>query len=120
MATCTSFAARGEAAVARIERVSALLRTRVDIALERQNATLLATMNARAEMQLSVQRTVEGLSVFAISYYVLGIAERPIKVLETFMPWLENPITHAGIAFGVLLIVWLSTLLLHRRWNETH
>lgn len=49
------------------------LRTRVDLSLNRQNRELLASMNQRAEMQLRLQRTVEGLSVVAISYYGIGI-----------------------------------------------
>ena len=53
----------------RIARNSQLLRTRVDIEIERQNQELLAQMNRRAKIQLHLQETVEGLSVVAITYY---------------------------------------------------
>jgi uncharacterized membrane-anchored protein len=58
----------------RASRVAELLRTRVNVALEAQNQRLLASMDARAGMQLRLQQTVEGLSVVAISYYAVGLA----------------------------------------------
>jgi uncharacterized membrane-anchored protein len=57
----------------RISRASELLRTRVDITLQRQNQTILGTMARRATLQLRLQQTVEGLSVAAVSYYVVGL-----------------------------------------------
>jgi uncharacterized membrane-anchored protein len=63
----------GELAV-RASRVAELLRTRVNVAVEAQNQRLLASMDARAGMQLRLQQTVEGLSVVAISYYAVGLA----------------------------------------------
>lgn len=67
--TCVSVAARQQDLSARIARKSALLRTRVDIALEQQNLELLAQMNRRTQMQLRLQETVEGLSVVVLTYY---------------------------------------------------
>lgn len=73
MAFCESVGRRIESAAERIARASALLRTRVDIERERHNQALLSTMNRRAELQLRLQQTVEGLSVAAITYYAVGI-----------------------------------------------
>ena len=58
----------------RASRMAQLLRTRVNVALEAQNQDLLESMNARAATQLRLQRTVEGLSVVAISYYAVSLA----------------------------------------------
>ena len=69
IATCATIARRQEDLSSRIARNSQLLRTRVDIELERQNQELLAQMNRRAKLQLRLQETVEGLSVVAITYY---------------------------------------------------
>lgn len=69
MATCETITRRQEELSGRIARNSQLLRTRVDIELERQNQTLLAQMNRRAKLQLRLQETVEGLSIVAITYY---------------------------------------------------
>jgi uncharacterized membrane-anchored protein len=57
----------------RIERAGALLRTRVDIATETQNRQLLAKLTRGQELQLRLQSTVEGLSIAAISYYVVSL-----------------------------------------------
>ncbi len=73
MKTCQSTARRHTALVRHIARTGALLRTRVDIALEEKNRDLLKSMNRRAELQLRLQETVEGLSVVAISYYCLAL-----------------------------------------------
>ena len=73
MATIDATAQRLAALSQRIERAGGLLRTRVDIALEEQNQQLLARLNRGQEVQLQLQSTVEGLSVAAISYYVVGL-----------------------------------------------
>lgn len=69
MNTCAAMARRQEELSGRVARNSQLLRTRVDIELERQNQELLAQMNNRAKVQLRLQETVEGLSIAAITYY---------------------------------------------------
>ncbi|MDR3530081.1 MAG: DUF3422 domain-containing protein, partial [Rhodopila sp.] len=69
LATCQAVETRKESLETRIARAGTLLRTRVDVALEEQNANLLRSMNRRATLQLRLQETVEGLSAVAISYY---------------------------------------------------
>ncbi|MCB1957453.1 MAG: DUF3422 domain-containing protein [Rhodocyclaceae bacterium] len=73
--TCAANARRQEDLSGRIARNSQLLRTRVDIELERQNQELLAQMNRRAKLQLRLQETVEGLSVVAITYYASQLVQ---------------------------------------------
>lgn len=73
MAFCDSVANRIDAAAQRVARASGLLRTRVEIERETQNAAMLAAMNRRAHLQLRLQETVEGLSVAAITYYAAGL-----------------------------------------------
>lgn len=57
----------------RAARAADLLRTRVDVDRSAQNQSLLRSMDERAETQLRLQHTVEGLSVVAISYYAVGL-----------------------------------------------
>jgi uncharacterized membrane-anchored protein len=57
----------------RAERAAELLRTRVDVERSAQNQKLLESMDRRADLQLRLQRTVEGLSVVAISYYAFQL-----------------------------------------------
>ncbi len=80
--TCLSIARRQNELSTRIARKSALLRTRVDIELERQNQELLAQMNRRAKLQLRLQETVEGLSVVAITYYASQLVSYLAKGLK--------------------------------------
>ncbi|MEL6956779.1 MAG: DUF3422 family protein, partial [Pseudomonadota bacterium] len=73
MATCTSAERRQAALSERVDRAAQLLSTRVDLSLERQNSDLLESMNRRVELQLRLQQTVEGLSIAAITYYIVGV-----------------------------------------------
>jgi uncharacterized membrane-anchored protein len=73
VATCATVAQRLHGLSEQVARTSTLLSTRVDIARERQNQALLASMDRRAKMQLRLQQAVEGLSVAAIVYYVAGL-----------------------------------------------
>ncbi len=74
MRTCQTMADRLAELSQKLARAANLLRTRVDIALEQQNRALLQSMSDRARLQLRLQQTVEGLSIAAVSYYVLGLA----------------------------------------------
>jgi len=55
-------------------RAGELLRTRVDVERSNQNQKLLESMDRRADQQLRLQTTVEGLSIVAISYYAVNLA----------------------------------------------
>ncbi len=71
--TCQTVSQRLHDLSERVAQASGLLATRVGIARERQNQDLLASMNRRARLQLRLQQTVEGLSIAAIVYYVVGL-----------------------------------------------
>ncbi|NIY97404.1 DUF3422 domain-containing protein, partial [Salipiger sp. HF18] len=73
MRTVKSAERRLEAMSARAMRAGELLRTRVEVTRSAQNQELLASMDRRADMQLRLQHTVEGLSVVAISYYAVSL-----------------------------------------------
>jgi uncharacterized membrane-anchored protein len=81
MNTCAAVSARLESLSQRVTRATQLLSTRIEITRERQNQQLLASMNRRAEMQLRLQGTVEGLSVAAVTYYVVGLVNYGAKGL---------------------------------------
>lgn len=71
--TCDSFSARIEDLLQRAAWTSELLRTRIDIALAKQNRDLLTSMDRRNQTQLRLQQAVEGLSVVAITYYLVAL-----------------------------------------------
>lgn len=74
MRTVKSAESRLRSMAERAERAAELLRTRVDVERSAQNQKLLESMDKRADLQLRLQRTVEGLSVVAISYYAVNLA----------------------------------------------
>ncbi len=80
--TCASTEERQANLSRKLARAANLLRTRVDVELEQQNQDLLKSMNARTRLQLRLQATVEGLSVAAISYYVVGLFGYLVKGLH--------------------------------------
>ncbi len=115
MATIASTFSRLMALSQRIERAGALLRTRVDIALETQNQELLARLHRGQVMQYQLQRTVEGLSIAAISYYVVGLLYYFFKAgKEAGLP--IAPELAAGLAIpGVIAGVWWLSRRIHQQ-----
>ncbi|MFO1396760.1 MAG: DUF3422 domain-containing protein [Burkholderiales bacterium] len=111
MATCASVANRQAELSARIARASQLLRTRVDVALERQNQSLLASMDRRARLQLRLQQTVEGLSVAAITYYVVGLVGYVAKGAKAARVPVEPDI---AVAIAIPLVAAAAWWLIHR------
>jgi uncharacterized membrane-anchored protein len=79
MRTCIATEERQENLSRKLARAANLLRTRVDVELEQQNRDLLKSMNERTRLQLRLQSTVEGLSVAAISYYVVALFDHMVK-----------------------------------------
>ena len=71
--TYRAVAKRQQSILEQMARATKLLSTRIDVARQRQSQSLLASMNRRAKAQLRLQATVEGLSVAAITYYVVGL-----------------------------------------------
>jgi uncharacterized membrane-anchored protein len=106
MRTVTSTERRLNAMAERAMRAGDLLRTRVDVERQAQNQDLLASMDRRADMQLRLQRTVEGLSVVAISYYAVSLGAYLVYPLaERF--GVSQGLATALLAPPVVLAVWL-------------
>jgi uncharacterized membrane-anchored protein len=106
MRSCTAIAERLRALAERLARAGTLLRTRVDIALEAQNQSLLASMDRRARIQLRLQATVEGLSVAAISYYVVGLVAYAARAGEAAGLHIPHDLA-VGLAIPVVVLgVW--------------
>jgi len=99
----------------RITRTSALLRTRVDIATEVQNQQLLEKLTRGQAMQLRLQATVEGLSIAAISYYVVSLIYYGAKALKASgLP--IQPEVAAGMTIPLVLwVVWRASRKLHQK-----
>jgi uncharacterized membrane-anchored protein len=119
IATVAATAQRLTALSERIARTSALLRTRVDIATETQNHQLLEKLTRGQELQLRLQSTVEGLSIAAISYYVVSLIYYGCKALSK-MGLAVNPEVAAGISIPLVLwMVWKTVQRIHRRIHRS-
>lgn len=120
MATVAATEQRLASLSERVARASSLLRTRVDIATEVQNQELLAKLTRGQELQLRLQSTVEGLSIAAISYYVISLLLYGGKALKAVgVP--INPEMAAGALVPVVLwVVWRTTQRIHAKLHVNH
>lgn len=89
----------------RAARAANLLRTRVDVDRSGQNQRLLESMDKRADLQLRLQKTVEGLSVVAISYYAINLVNYMLAPLGK-IAGLSKVTLAAVITPFVILAVW--------------
>ncbi len=104
MATCESVARRMVELSERVARANDLLATRVGIARGRQNQELLASMDRRAHLQLRLQQTVEGLSIAAITYYVVGLVGYAAKALKASGAPIDVDLT-TGVSIPVVAVL---------------
>jgi len=108
MRTVASAQERLSAMTGRATRAGDLLRTRVDVERSAQNQALLESMDKRADLQLRLQRTVEGLSVVAISYYALNLVlyfltpfGKTIGIDKLWLGAIATPLVILGVWFAV-------------------
>lgn len=116
IATVEATAQRMSYLSARVSRASALLRTRVDIQTETQNQQLLEKLTRGQELQLRLQSTVEGLSIAAISYYVISLLLYLAKAGKaTGLP--IHPELVVGLMVPVVVwLVWRATRRIHDKF----
>lgn len=107
MRTVNSAERRLEAMSSRSIRASNLLRTRVDVERSAQNQSLLESMDKRSDLQLRLQRTVEGLSVVAISYYAVSLVGYLLYPLTQATGMSKGMLTSLGTVPVVLFVWWM-------------
>ena len=107
MRTVKSAEARLRSMAERAQRAAELLRTRVDVERSAQNQKLLESMDKRADLQLRLQRTVEGLSVVAISYYAVNLATYAAYPLTEHLH-ISKGMATAIVTPLVILLVWAA------------
>jgi uncharacterized membrane-anchored protein len=120
MATVASTERRLTSLSERVARASALLRTRVDIATEGQNQQLLEKLTRGQELQLRLQSTVEGLSIAAISYYVISLLLYGAKALKTVGVPIQPELAAGALIPLVLWGVWRTTRRIHEKLHASH
>lgn len=95
----------------RLGRSTELLRTRINLQLERQNTGLLASMDQRVKLQLSLQRAVERVSVVAISYYAVALCDKLLVSVQHW--WPQLPLKDAQ-SLSLPVVVLAVSILLYR------
>ncbi|MEY4978139.1 MAG: hypothetical protein RLZZ352_409 [Pseudomonadota bacterium] len=120
MATVAATGQRMASLSERISRTSDLLRTRVDIVTEAQNQQLLEQLTQGQALQLRLQSTVEGLSIAAISYYMVSLVLYLGKAGKAAgLP--INPELLAGALIPLVLLgVWRTTKKIHEKLHAGH
>ena len=114
MRTCESISDRIEQLSRRVARASQILSARVNFALEAQNRSLLHSMNRRAQYQLRLQETVEGLSIAVISYYVLALVDFLLKAVEAAGYEINTRLILGFCIFPVISTVWFGVRRIRR------
>ena len=81
-----NFIERADVLTGQLTSLGNMMRTRVNMNMEQQSLETMRAMNRRAELQLILQRTVEGLSLIVLSYYLTGLAGYVLKAVAKFQP----------------------------------
>ena len=117
MRTVASAEERLRAMIERSRRAGDLLRTRVDVERSAQNQALLERMDRRADLQLRLQHTVEGLSVVAISYYAVGLLSYALYPLAAAME-IDKAYLVAALTPVAVLSVWWGMRQVRKRLHR--
>ena len=87
---------------------------------ERYNSAILASLNKRAELQLRLQHAVEGFSIVAISYYLLGVLGYGLKALGKLGVPVEAELA-TGLALPLVVgAVWFAVRRAQRALHRGH
>ena len=118
LATCAAMEKRLHVLSGKIANSIELLNARIGLDMQVQNKAVLDTIAATAESQFRLQRTVEGLSTIAISYYLIGILgytlAGPLGILH-----LDKVLVLSIAAPAAVLAVWLTMRSIRKR-HATH
>ena len=117
MQTCFAFGERVQNLSERISRAGSLLRTQTETMIQRQNRDLLSSMDRRAQAQLRLQQTVEGLSVIAGTYYGVGLVGILANGLHLSAPFDDTSLLKAFAVPFVAVVIWFF---IHRVSRSVH
>ena len=118
MRTCQSVKERQNTLSDKLNRSISLLRSWIDVELEHQNRDLLTAMNNRAKLQLRLQQTVEGLSVAAISYYVVNLLAELLKGIPGIPEMIAPDHIVSILVPVVILAIWWTVHRVRHRHRD--
>ena len=104
--TCSVFRQRLSHIAERISGVMHTLDVRIDSRIKAQNLRLMQSMERSTQLQLRLQTLVEGLSVIAAAYYLIGLIAHVSKGVEAFQSGPSSDIFIATITLPVILLIY--------------
>ena len=104
--TCAAFTNRLERLATRVDRSAQLLRTQTEMTIQQQNRDLLVSMDRRAQVQLRLQQTVEGLSIAALTYYSVGLVHYIAQAMPLAQWGLQIEAVKALSVPVIAVLVW--------------
>lgn len=117
MATVEAAQHRMEGLSGRVSRTADVLRTRVEVTAEMHTQQLLSGLRRGQTLQLRLQQTVEGLSIAAISYYMVGLVGYLAKGLKSLGLPVDESVTTAAAVPVAVIVVWRAV---HRVRRHIH
>lgn len=118
MRYCAATEQRLEQLAMSVANLGDLLQARVQVEMEDQNAEILRSLNARADAQIKIQRAVEGLSIIAITYYLINLFKLIYSGLHTLGANLSAREALLGMTPPVLLILLLILIRIRKAKNH--
>lgn len=118
MRTCDAAERRTHEVAERVARAANLLSSMVDMVQKKQNQDLLESMAERATLQLRLQQAVEGFSIFAISYYAVGLLSYALKSAKAVDVGIDPELATGIAAPIVFAVVWITIRTVRRRLRD--
>jgi uncharacterized membrane-anchored protein len=118
--TCSVFKARLSHIAERISGVMHTLDVRIDSRIKAQNLSLMQSMERSTQLQLRLQTLVEGLSVIAAAYYLVGLIAYMTKGASALSSGSKTDLFIGAATIPVILLIYLLVnRLRHKVLRET-
>jgi uncharacterized membrane-anchored protein len=113
--TCSVFRQRLSHIAERISGVMHTLDVRIDSRIKAQNLRLMQSMESSTQLQLRLQTLVEGLSVIAAAYYLVGLIAYMTKGMAALRSGEWSDIIVGAITLPVILLIYAFVQRLHNK-----
>lgn len=118
--TCSVFRQRLSHIAERISGVMHTLDVRIDSRIKAQNLGLMRSMERSTQLQLRLQTLVEGLSVIAAAYYIVGLVGYIAKGVAAYPSGSESDIFVGAVTLPMVLLIYVFVRhLRHKVLKET-
>lgn len=118
--TCSVFRQRLSHIAERISGVMHTLDVRIDIRIKAQNLGVMQSMERSTQLQFRLQTLVEGLSVIAAAYYLVGLIAYIAKGVAAYPSGSTSEIFIGAITLPIILLIFAFVQhLRHKVLKET-